>query len=50
MQNQDILDNIYNIIRLLGRGAFSNIYLVRNINNNTEYIARVRRDYKCIKP
>ena len=43
MQNQDILDNIYNIIRLLGRGAFSNIYLVRNINNNTEYIARVRR-------
>ena len=45
MQNQDNIDNIYNIIRLLGRGGFSNIYLVRNINNNTEYTARVRREH-----
>ena len=44
MQNQDNLDNNYNIIRRIGRGGFSDIYLVRNINNNTDYTARIRRE------
>ena len=42
MENQDNIDNIYNIIRCLGKGSFSNVYLVRNANNNTEYAARIR--------
>ena len=42
MQNQDNIDNIYNIIRCLGKVSFSNVYLVRNVNNNTEYAARIR--------
>ena len=44
MQNQNNLDNTYNIIRLLRRDEFSDIYLVRNINNNTEYTAKIRRE------
>jgi len=42
MQNQDNIDNIYNIIRYLGKGSLSKVYLVRNVNNNTEYAARIR--------
>ena len=42
MENQDNIDNIYNIIRCLGKGSFSNVYLVRNVNNNTEYAAKIR--------
>ena len=41
MQNQDNIDNIYNIIGTLAEDAFSIIYRVRNINNNTEYAARI---------
>ena len=40
MQNQDNIDNIYNIIEYLG-GDGSDCYRVRNANNNTEYIAKV---------
>ena len=42
MQNQDNINNTYNIIRCLGKGSLSNVYLVRNVNNNTEYAARIR--------
>ena len=41
MQNQDNIDNIYNIITYLGKDNSSNFYRVRNINNNTEYMAKV---------
>ena len=41
MQNQDNIDNIYNIIGTLAEDAFSIIYRVRNVNNNTEYAARI---------
>jgi len=40
MQNQDNIDNIYNIIEYLG-GDGSDCYRVRNANNNTEYMAEV---------
>ena len=41
MQNQDNIDNIYNIIQYLGADGYSKFYRVRNVNNNTEYIAKV---------
>jgi len=40
MQNQDNIDNKYNIIEYLG-GVGSDFYRVRNANNNTEYMAEV---------
>lgn len=43
MQNADIIDNIYTIINYLDKGGISKIYLVRNVNNNIEYVARIRR-------
>ena len=42
--NNNILDNHYNLIKDLGRGAYSNIYLVNNINDNNQYAARIRRN------
>ena len=41
MQNVYNIDNIYTIIRQLGGGNFSNIYLVKD-QNNEECVARVR--------
>jgi serine/threonine protein kinase len=41
MQNQDNIDNIYNIIDYLGSDGNSKMYRVRNANNNTEYMAKV---------
>jgi len=41
MQNQDNIDNIYNIIQYLGTDGSSEFYRVRNVNNNTEYTAKV---------
>ena len=43
MQNQDNIDNIYNIIGTLAEDAFSIIYQVRNVNNNLEYAAKIRK-------
>ena len=42
MENNNTIDNQYNIIRTLGQGGLSTVYLVRRINNNAEYAARVR--------
>ena len=42
MQNNNTIDNQYNIISRLGQGGISNVYLVRKINNNAQYAARVR--------
>ena len=42
--NNNILDNHYNLIHYLGRGAYSKIYLVNNINDNNQYAARIRRN------
>ena len=41
MQNVDNIDNIYTIIRQLGGGNFSHIYLVKD-QNNEECVARIR--------
>ena len=41
MQNVDNIDNIYTIIRQLGGGNFSHIYLVKD-QNNEECAARIR--------
>ena len=41
MQNQDNIDNIYHIIQYLGEDGSSKMYRVRNVSNNTEYIAKV---------
>ena len=44
MQNAnaiDNIDNIYAIIKSLDRDTWSHMYLVRNINNNTQYEAKV---------
>ena len=41
MQNQDNIDNIYNIIQYLGTDGSSKFYRVRNVNNNAEYTAKV---------
>ena len=41
MQNQDNIDNIYNIIQFLRNDGSSKYYRVRNVNNNTEYMAKV---------
>ena len=40
MENPNTIDNTYTIIRRLGEGFFSFLYLVRN--NNIEYIAKIR--------
>ena len=42
MQNVNTIDNIYTIIGSLGCDSSSHMYKVRNINNNTEYEAKVR--------
>ena len=42
MQNANRIDNIYAIIRSLDREKYTHRYKVRNINNNTEYEAKVR--------
>ena len=39
---QDIIDNTYEIVRRLEHFQQLSIYLVRNINNNTLYAAKVR--------
>ena len=41
MQNQDNIDNIYNIMQCLGTDSESKFYRVRNVNNNIEYTAKV---------
>ena len=41
MQNQDKIDNIYNIIGFLGSDGSSKMYRVINANNNEEYMAKV---------
>ena len=41
MQNENAIDNIYAIINSLDRDSWSHVYLVRNINNNTQYEAKV---------
>ena len=41
MQNQDNIDNTYNIIENLDINNVSEIYRVRNVNNNTDFIAKV---------
>ena len=42
MQNVNTIGNIYTIIRSLACDSSSHMYKVRNINNNTEYEAKVR--------
>ena len=45
MQNNNKLDNNYNIIRFLGKGGFSRIYLVNNLNDlndSNQYAARIQ--------
>ena len=42
MQNANTIDNIYTIIGSLDCDSSSHMYKVRNINNNTEYEAKVR--------
>ena len=42
MQNANTIDNKYEIIRSLGYDGYSHMYLVKNINNNTQYEAMVR--------
>ena len=43
MQNNNTLDNVYNVIKYLDRGGFSKIYLVTNKNDNSnQYVARIR--------
>ena len=42
MQNVNTIGNIYTIIRSLDCDSSSHMYKVRNINNNTEYEAKVR--------
>ena len=42
MQNVNTIDNIYTIIGSLDCDSSSHMYKVRNINNNTEYEAKVR--------
>ena len=43
MQNNNTLDNDYNIIRSLGAGGFSKVYLITNKNNNNnQFVARIR--------
>ena len=44
MQNNNKLDNHYNLIRFLDKGGFSKIYLVNNLNDNNKYAARIRRN------
>ena len=44
MENHDTLDKKYNIVKLLGLGGFSRVYLVTNINDNNQYAARIRKD------
>ena len=44
MQNNNKLDNHYNLIRFLDKGGFSKIYLVYNLNDNNRYAARIRRN------
>ena len=41
MQNNNTLDNHYNIIQLLAQGPFSRVYLVTNMDDNNQYAARV---------
>ena len=40
MQNKNTLDNIYDILQIFPT-RLSKIYLVRNKNNNNQYIAKV---------
>ena len=40
MQNQNTLDNIYDILQIL-RTHLSKVYLVRNKNDNNQYVAKV---------
>ena len=42
MQNVNTIDNIYTIIGSLDCDSSSHMYKVRNVNNNTEYEAKVR--------
>ena len=42
MQNNNTLDNHYNIIRLLAQGPFSRVYLVTNMDDNNQYAAKVQ--------
>ena len=43
MQNNNTLGNDYNIIRFLGGGGFSKVYLITNKNNNNnQFVARIR--------
>ena len=44
MQNYGTLDNHYNIIRFLGRGTNSKVYLVTNINDNNQYAAKIEKE------
>ena len=44
MQNYETLDNNYNIIRFLGRGINSKVYLVTNINDNNQYAAKIEKE------
>ena len=46
MESHDTLDKKYNIVKLLGIGGFSRVYLVTNINDNNQYAARIRKDIK----
>ena len=42
MQNNNTLDNNYNILEILSKNNISTIYLVRNINDNNQYAAKVK--------
>ena len=43
MQNNNTLDNDYNIIRILGEGSFSKVFLITKRNDsNNQYASRIR--------
>ena len=44
MQNNNTLDNHYNIIRLLSNSPFSQVYLVVDVNNNNQYAAKIKKE------
>ena len=43
MQNNNTLDNHYNIIRRLSNSPFSQVYLVVDVNNNNQYAAKIKK-------
>ena len=41
LEKDSIIDNKYIIIRKIGEGAYSKVYLVQDINDKQEYAAKI---------